>query len=71
MTNRRDVCGWDLPPGVTQRMIDDSVGGDDPTEDISDLERSITMIEGEIKELNETMEKLKNKLTKLIEEYGQ
>jgi hypothetical protein len=26
----RNVFGWDLPPGVTQRMIDESIGGDEP-----------------------------------------
>lgn len=27
--------GWDLPPGVTNKMIDDQCGGDDePTEDM-------------------------------------
>jgi hypothetical protein len=25
----RNPFGWDLPPGVTQRMIDDAAGGND------------------------------------------
>lgn len=25
----RGVFGWDLPPGVTQKMIDDAFGGDE------------------------------------------
>lgn len=28
----RSVFGWDLPPGCSQRMIDDAFGGPDPTE---------------------------------------
>lgn len=28
----RNVFGWDLPPGCTQRMIDEAFGGPDPTE---------------------------------------
>src|SRR5262252_1026672 len=28
----RNVFGWSLPPGVTQRMIDDAIGGGDDTE---------------------------------------
>jgi hypothetical protein len=26
----RNIFGWDLPPGVTQRQIDEQCGGDDP-----------------------------------------
>lgn len=28
--------GWDLPPGVTQKMIDDHFGGDDEPEDFGE-----------------------------------
>ena len=26
----RSIFGWDLPPGVTQRMIDEAYGPDEP-----------------------------------------
>lgn len=30
----KNVFGWDLPPGVTQRMIDESAGADEEQEEL-------------------------------------
>jgi polyhydroxyalkanoate synthesis regulator phasin len=65
--NSRNVFGWDLPPGVTQRMIDESVGGDDPTEEMDAIEEEIDALEKRIAELVVKIEEFKVKLRSIID----
>jgi len=65
--NSRNVFGWDLPPGVTQRMIDESVGGDDPTEEMDAIEEEITALEKRISEMLIRIEEFKRNLRNLID----
>jgi len=64
--NSRNVFGWDLPPGVTQRMIDESVGGDDPSEEMDAIEQEINELEKRIEELVVKIEIFKTKLRSII-----
>jgi hypothetical protein len=57
--------GWDLPPGVTQRMIDESVGGDDPSE-LENIEAEIARAEEGIRRIEEQIKELKQRLIDLI-----
>jgi hypothetical protein len=49
----RNKFGWDLPPGVTQKMIDDSVN--DPEEELNAIEQELENIDIRIKELHARM----------------
>jgi len=65
--NSRNVFGWDLPPGVTQRMIDESVGGNDPMEEMDIIEEEITALEKRISEMLIRIEEFKRNLRNLID----
>jgi hypothetical protein len=65
--NSRNVFGWDLPPGVTQRMIDESVGGNDPMEEMDIIEEEIAALEKRISELLIRIEEFKHNLRNVID----
>ena len=57
--------GWDLPPGVTQRMIDESVGGDDPTEEINNIQDEINELGKEMTDILIRVRRLRARLEEI------
>ncbi len=51
----RKMFGWDLPPGVTQKMIDDQCSNFDPEEELNAIEQELENIDIRIKELHARM----------------
>jgi hypothetical protein len=51
----RKMFGWDLPPGVTQKMIDDQGTNLDPEEELNAIEQELENIDIRIKELHARM----------------
>jgi hypothetical protein len=66
----RNVFGWDLPPGVTQRMIDEAVGADDPTEEINDIEDEIAKLGKEMTDILIRIRKLRARLGEIKRDEG-
>lgn len=64
MTNRRNVFGWDLPPGVTQRMIDETVNNADPAE-IDAILEEIEILEEQHRVWTAKIDALYDKLRKI------
>jgi predicted transcriptional regulator len=69
--SNRNVFGWDLPPGVTQRMIDESYGFADPSEEIDELETEIEKTVEQIHKLNKYLTTLHERVKEMFDESQQ